>query len=69
MTADDYRQAIDALGLNQTSAARFLGVTPRSSRYYASGRKIPRSVSGLLTLMVKYEMTPDQLLELIGEKR
>lgn len=42
MTSDEYREAIDRLGLTQGGAARLLGVDERTSRRWANGeRDIP----------------------------
>lgn len=35
MSPAEYRQAIEGLGLNQVSAAKALGINPRTSRRYA----------------------------------
>jgi DNA-binding transcriptional regulator YiaG len=39
MTPDEYRQAIERLGLSQVAAARLLGVDARTSRRWASGER------------------------------
>ncbi len=39
MTSDDYRAAIESLGLSQLGAARLLGVNDRTSRRWASGEQ------------------------------
>lgn len=35
MTPDSFRQALTALGLSQTQAAKVLGISPRTARRYA----------------------------------
>ena len=37
MTADEYRAAIETLGLSQIAAAKLLGVDARTSRRWACG--------------------------------
>jgi DNA-binding transcriptional regulator YiaG len=39
MTPDEYRAAIDKLGLSQVAAAKLLGVDARTSRRWASGER------------------------------
>lgn len=42
MTPDEYREALEALGLTQGGGARLLGVDERTSRRWANGeRDIP----------------------------
>jgi ParB-like nuclease domain len=49
MTAADYQDALERLGLNHIAAARILDCDPETSRLYARGaRKIPREVAELL---------------------
>ena len=49
MTAKQFRTALRRLGLNQTEAAKRLGVTPRAVRFWiAADRKIPEPVAILL---------------------
>jgi hypothetical protein len=61
MTATRYSEAIDALGLNQVTAATFLDISVRTSHGYANGAKIPRAVALLLELMLKHKIKPDTL--------
>jgi hypothetical protein len=62
MSPAQYRKAIAALGLNQTEAAHFLGVTPRQSRRYAAGdRDIPEATVKLLKLMIERKIKPEEL--------
>lgn len=39
MTPDEYRSAIEKLGLSQVEAARLLGVDERTSRRWACGER------------------------------
>lgn len=49
MTSDEYREAIQSLGLSQHRAAKWLGISPRTSQGYALGeRRIPGPVERLL---------------------
>ena len=59
MSPRQYERAITALGLNQASAGRFLGVSERTSRRYVSGdAEIPASSVMLLRLMMHKDLTP-----------
>ncbi len=67
MTADEFREALEILNLNQTSVARFIGFADRTSRRYAADEaKIPQELAFLLRLMVRQRLTTDQVLELAG---
>jgi transcriptional regulator with XRE-family HTH domain len=66
MTGDEYRNAIAALGLQQTEAARLLGVDERTSRRWASGeREIPPPVARFLQLLLATGMTGAKAIELL----
>lgn len=55
MNQYEYRAALDATGLNQSSAARLFGVDPRTSRRWASGElAVPRTVGLCLRMMASY---------------
>jgi len=54
MSPRDYDRVITALGLNQSSAARFLGVSQRTSARYISGEaQVPAATVMLLRLMAQ----------------
>ena len=62
MTGEQFQAAIDALGLSQMAASRFLKVAPRTARRYISGETvIPHGVALLLALMIERKITPAQL--------
>jgi DNA-binding XRE family transcriptional regulator len=62
MTENQYRNAIDMLGLSQERAAQFLGISPRTSRSYALGeRRIPEPVAKLLRLMIRMQIKPEDV--------
>jgi hypothetical protein len=74
MTADQFRAAIANLGLSQVSAAKFLGISVRTSHSYASPKgRIPEPVAKLLQLALKMdELDPvdlDRLLASHGRRR
>jgi len=49
MTPKHFRAALKRLGMNQTNAAKRLGVTPRAVRFWVAGdRSIPEPVVILL---------------------
>jgi plasmid maintenance system antidote protein VapI len=53
MTGDEYRYAIEALGLNLTSAAKLFDVTRKTSNRWAAGATpVPWSTATLLELML-----------------
>lgn len=62
MTANQYRKALDALGLTQQSAADFLGVSLRTSQGYALAEyPVPETIAKLLRLMVRLNLKPDDV--------
>lgn len=62
MTPNQYRSAIAKLGLSQERAGLWLGVSPRTSQGYALGeRPVPEPVAKLLRLMVRLELTSEQV--------
>jgi hypothetical protein len=59
MDAGQYRTAIKALGLNQTAAARFLGVGLSTSQRYAEGKTaVPQQIALLLSVMLHLQISP-----------
>lgn len=59
MSPNQYRTAIEKLGLSQRAAGAFLGVDERTSRRWAGGEaEIPEAVGKLLRLMVRLELQP-----------
>ena len=61
MTANQYRSALDKLGLTQAGAAEFLGVSIRTSHGYANGVPIPEGYAKLLRLMVRLNLKPEDV--------
>lgn len=63
MTSDEYRAALDRLGLTQVGAAPVLDVSPRTAQYYASSG--PSGPAGrLMTLLL--ELPPGDAREWIA---
>lgn len=59
MTPKQYRAAIAQLELSQVRAAKFLGVSGRTSQNWALGtRPIPVATAKLLRLMLKLNLSP-----------
>lgn len=56
MTANQYNAALAALDLTQAEAAKFLGISIRTSHGYANGNPIPEGYAKLLRLMVRLEL-------------
>ena len=53
MTPDEYRAALEALGLTQGGGARLLGVDERTSRRWANGeRDVPPPVQRFLRFLI-----------------
>lgn len=64
-SADRYRAQLEALGLNQSSGARFLQIDGRTSRRFADGEyEVPPITAMLLAIMVKHGITPAQARKL-----
>jgi len=55
----EYERLLAALGLNQSSGARFLGVSDRTSRRYVAGEaEVPAAAVKLLRLMLHLRLGP-----------
>lgn len=61
MTPNQYRAALQRLGLSQAEAAEFLGLSVRTSHGYANGEPIPKTVELVLKLMLRFELKPEEL--------
>jgi DNA-binding transcriptional regulator YiaG len=62
MTPEQYRRAIDKLGLSQVRAARFLGIGDTAGQGWARGdTAIPHAVELLLKVMLKHDIAPGDL--------
>jgi hypothetical protein len=58
MTKDEYRAAIEGLGVNQLQAGRMLGLSPRQAQRLASGESpVPKIVERFLGVMTAFEIT------------
>lgn len=67
MTADEYREAIEALGLSQVAAAKLLGVDDRTSRRWASGdREIPPPAARFLRYLIATDRTGEYAMKKLG---
>jgi len=55
MTSNQYHAALD---LTQAEAAKFLGISIRTSHGYANSNPIPEGYAKLLRLMVKLGLKP-----------
>lgn len=63
MTGDQYRWAIEQLGMTQVGSSNFLEVDDSTVRRWISGRRpVPAAVSMLLYTMLKLELTPYHVL-------
>ena len=67
MTADEYREAIEQLGLTQSAAARLLGVDDRTSRRWACGeRDIPPPAERFLRYLIATGRTGEYAMRKIA---
>ena len=48
MSSDQYRVALEVLGLSQLAAGRWLGISPRTSRRYIKGKATIQPAHALL---------------------
>lgn len=70
MNPTEFSKAIDALGLTQVSAARFLGVDPRTCRRYVAGElPAPPAAAMLFRVMLAHGLTPDDVGKLDGRTK
>lgn len=54
MTGDEYKAAVEAIGLSVNSARKFFEMSESTSRRYRAGRTpVPKAIAMLLRLMVK----------------
>ena len=68
MTADEYRTAIETLGLSQIEAARLLDVDARTSRRWASGeREVPLPAVRFLQYLIATKKTGEQAMRVLAE--
>jgi transcriptional regulator with XRE-family HTH domain len=58
MTRNQYRAALERLGLTQSDAAKLLGVDPRTSRKWANGeRPVDKTAGRFLTYLEETKST------------
>lgn len=65
MTADEYRDALNALDLSQVGAARLFGVNDRTSRRWAAGEDIPKAVDLALRLMLRSGDSAESIAQIL----
>ena len=58
MIANQFRKALDDLGLTQGEAADWLGISIRAVHGYANDAPIPEPTAKLLRLMVRLKLKP-----------
>lgn len=67
MDAQGYRAAIATLGMSRGGASRFLHIDKRKTLSFIMGkRNAPPVTAMLLSLMVKYELSPADVCRLAG---
>lgn len=68
MSPDDYRAALETLGLSQVAAARLLGVDDRTSRRWACGeRDIPPPAVRFLRYLIATGTTGEKAMRKLGD--
>jgi len=66
VTPDEYRAAIDKLGLSQVAAARLLGVDERTSRRWANGeRDMPAPAVRFLRYLIAIGKTGEKAMRVL----
>ena len=66
MTADEYRAAIETLGLSQIAAAKLLGVDARTSRRWACGeRDVPPPAVQFLQYLIATHKSGEQAMRML----
>ena len=62
MTSTQYKAAIKALGLSQVAAAKWLGISKRTSQAYAIGEyPVPQAIAMLLRLCRDRKIKPEDV--------
>lgn len=73
MTAEEFRAAIDTLGMTQTGdngVDSFLELAPRTVRRWASGEvPVPNGAAMLLRIMIAHRWKPDGVRERYADSR
>lgn len=60
MSKNEFRRALESLGMTQAAGAEFLGVSTRSAHGWANGAEIPISVQKLLRTVVNNRIEVEQ---------
>lgn len=69
MDSDQFRAAMESLGLSQVEASRFLHIEDRTIRRWLKGdRNVPFAVAALLTLMLEKGISVAVLRRMMGEE-
>lgn len=67
MTASEYRNALERLGLTQVAGARLLGVDDRTSRRWALGeRDVPEPAARFLNYLMATGKSGEKALRVLG---
>ena len=67
MTPDQYRSAIEKLGMSQVAAAKLLGVDARTSRRWALGeRDVPPPAERFLRYLIATGKTGEKAMRILG---
>ena len=70
MTAEEFRNALDQIGVTQAGFARLVELDERTVRRMAADdRDVMQPIAILLTIMIKKKISVAQLLKLMGDPR
>ncbi|MFC7052019.1 hypothetical protein ACFQI3_04875 [Hansschlegelia quercus] len=70
MTPAEYRSALAEVGLSLSGASKFFQTDERTTRRWAdddSGKTVPHAVAITLRLMAKYQLTSEDVVDLMNE--
>ena len=71
MSPKEYRAALAELGLAQSGASRFFQTNERTTRRWAADdgeQDVPRAVAITLRLMLRYKLTPADVIALMADE-
>jgi DNA-binding transcriptional regulator YiaG len=66
MTASEFRQGLKTLDLTQEAFAGMLGIASRTVRRWIADDVIPPEIAVLVRIMIKYEISPEGISDLLA---
>lgn len=70
MSAEQFRQALDAIGISQVGFARLIGISGRTVRAWTQiegGLPVPRYAAAIVLLLGRWRVSPDKLATMLDE--